>query len=164
MKRSTAISETTIHRRSQSSEMQPTRGEFAQTVLSAMRDRGWSLRDVARELKVAGHRGSYEHIRKAASGGLIFSRKFSDGLCEVLGLDAAAMWDIAKWEKLRIKAEAAGIDPTSVASRPKSLLSTHPTTGGVVSDRDAFDDRMIAHWLIRNHPGVIEWLRRDGAL
>lgn len=66
---------------------------------------------------------SYEHCRKHVNvGHFVGSQTFNDTLCEALGLDADAMWQLAQEEKLRRRYGA-------------GLLSAVPS-----------DDRLVAGW------------------
>jgi hypothetical protein len=74
---------------------------YADTVKSTMRKgdhRGnrITLRDLER-----GTSFSYEHLRKVVAGEPVVSEECNIAICKFLGLDADAMWHLAKSEKLR---------------------------------------------------------------
>ena len=77
---------------------------YAEIIRAKLRDakNRKSMREVGRNIDF-----SYEHVRKAVSGEVTFTKQFSDALCAELGLPADEMWTLAQSQKLRKRFEGA---------------------------------------------------------
>lgn len=61
-----------------------------------MRDQGVTLRHLEKSTGF-----SYEHMRKIRAGRPLLSKDVSDTICDKLGMDKKAMWELIKVEKMK---------------------------------------------------------------
>lgn len=101
---------------------------YAALLRAALRNNNWSIRDLENQIKTAatsktgGKTYSYEHIRKIISGLPVMSEHFNEIVCDVLGLDKAAMWQSALQAKSRSGSRSAMIASSMAASAPTEDL------------------------------------------
>lgn len=119
---------------------------------TALRRRGWSIRDLERRLRDADSKSySYEHIRKVTSGLPVMSEGFNEIVCGLLGLDPAAMWQVA----LRAKA----VSGTRSAIIAGSIAASAPTADlrAMWNELTAADHAKVARYI----EGLVEQRRAE---
>jgi len=95
---------------------------YAAQLRAALRNHNWKIRDLERRLKDSDQGYSYEHIRKVCGGMPVMSEHFNHAVCDLLGMDKAAMWQVALRAKAQSGSKSAIIASSMAASAPTPEL------------------------------------------
>jgi transcriptional regulator with XRE-family HTH domain len=124
----------------------PTPGDSLQnpaTILSrkiqdAMNTQNISIRDIAEKTE-----GSYENIRRVVKGVSVPSIPLLRSICEILGLDRAAISDIAKGDRIRQKY---GSVPIELTGKKPSLEPVDRLWDELKPDQQEMVISMVESW------------------